>query len=230
MAAEYQRQESLPASSALCFDERLLMLTQAEADSRYDKKVTRLFRRANLRESEASFEEIDFSPARKLERAAVARLSDLRWIRQGRNMLITGSCGTGKTYLASAFGAAACRLGLSVKALRATRLFVDLQIGRGDGSWSKLLEGLKKPDLLILDDFGLANLEIIHCRDFLEVVDERQGRGSILIASQLPVGSWHNLFADPTIADAVLDRLLDKAERIELSGPSKRGVAAGKEK
>jgi DNA replication protein DnaC len=136
--------------------------------------------------------------------------------------LISGACGTGKTYLASAFGNTACRQGYSVRSFRVPRLLVDMQIGRGDGSWDKILRDLKKPDLLILDDFGLAPLEPMQCRDFLEVVEDRYGSASIVVSSQLPVSSWHSVFADATIADAVLDRLLQNAHRIELKGPSRR--------
>jgi len=110
----------------------------------------------------------------------------------------------------------------SVRSFRLPRLLVDMQIGRGDGSWEKILRDLKKPDLLILDDFGLAPLEPLQCRDFLEVVEDRYGSASIIVASQLPVASWHSVFADATIADAVLDRLLQNSYRFELKGPSRR--------
>jgi DNA replication protein DnaC len=222
MEAEYRRQLELPASAELPFDERLALLVDAEYRSRQNKKLSRLIKAACLRESSACLEELDYSASRKLEKAAVARLSDCRWIAEGKHMLVTGPCGTGKTYLASAFGNAACRLGYSVRSYRVSRLLVDLQISRGDGSWNKLLAELKKPDLLILDDFGLAGLETLHCRDFLEVVDDRNGVKSILVTAQLPVSNWHDVFADATIADAVLDRLLHRALRFELQGPSKR--------
>jgi DNA replication protein DnaC len=197
-------------------------MTGAEKSARYDKKVARLLRAAHLRENQAALEKIDFSPTRKLDKAQIARLADCRWVRDAQTLLITGPCGTGKTYLASAFGNAACRLGFSVKSYRVSRLLIDLQLGRGDGSWNKLLADLKKPDLLILDDFGLANFEVAQCRDFLEVVEDRYQSGAMLIASQLPVSSWYPLFTDPTIADAVLDRLLQGAFRFELGGPSLR--------
>jgi DNA replication protein DnaC len=226
MANEYKRQEELPAMASLPFDDRLSMMTNAEETARYDKKVSRFLRQAHLREAQASLENVDFRPERKLDKAQVARLSDCRWIKEARSMLITGPCGTGKTYLASAFGNAACRLGFSVRSYRVPRLLIDLQISRGDGSWNKLLADLKKPDLLILDDFGLSNLDTPQCRDFLEVIEDRYKSKAVLIASQLPVASWYSLFADPTIADAVLDRLLQGAYRFELSGPSLRSLPA----
>jgi DNA replication protein DnaC len=222
MEAEYRRQTELPASNELPFDERLALMVDAEWRARQNKRLLRLIKAACLRESMACLEELDYSESRKLDKAAIARLSDCRWIKDGKHMLITGPCGTGKTYLSSAFGNAACRLGFSVRSYRVSRLLVDLQTGRGDGSWNKRLAELKQPDLLILDDFGLAGLETLHCRDFLEVVDDRNGSKSILITAQLPVANWHGVFADATIADAVLDRLLHHALRFELHGPSKR--------
>jgi len=222
MVKAYSEQLELPASAALGFDERLALLVQAEVESRRDKKLSRLLKAANLKDKGACLEELDFCNNRNIDKSLVANLSDCRWIRKGYNLLITGACGTGKTYLVSAFGNAACRRGYSVRSFRLPRLLVDMQIGRGDGSWDKILRDLKKPDVLILDDFGLAPLEPLQCRDFLEVVEDRYGSASTIVASQLPVSSWHGVFADATIADAVLDRLLQSAHRFELKGPSRR--------
>jgi len=222
MDKAYLNQTELPASASLGFDERFALLVQAEWESRRERKLGRLLKAACLRDKGACLEELDYKAGRNLEKTAVANLGDCRWIRKGHNLLISGACGTGKTYLASAFGNAACRQGYSVRCFRLPRLLVDLQIGRGDGSWEKILCELKKPDLLILDDFGLAPLEALHCRDFLEVVEDRHGSASTIVASQLPVSSWHAVFADATIADAVLDRLLEGAYRFELKGPSRR--------
>jgi len=222
MVKAYSEQMELPASDALGFDERFAILVQAEMESRRDKKLSRLLKAANLRDKGACLEELDFCKSRNIDKNFIANLTDCRWIRKGCNLLITGACGTGKTYLVSAFGNAACRRGYSVRSFRLPRLLVDMQIGRGDGSWDKILRDLKKPDLLILDDFGLAPLEPLQCRDFLEVVEDRYESASLIVASQLPVSSWHGVFADKTIADAVLDRLLQRAHRFELKGPSRR--------
>jgi DNA replication protein DnaC len=222
MADEYRRQSELPGCTELSFEERFTMLVDAEWRGRQNTKLARLLKAADLKERSACLEDLDYSAARNLDKARVARLSDGQWIRQGKHLLVTGPCGTGKTYLANAFAVAACRQGFTVRCFRTSRLLVNLQVGRGDGSWTKQLLELKKPDLLVLDDFGLDNLETIHCRDLLEVVDDRGDSKSILIASQLPVSAWHKLFSDATIADAVLDRVVHKAFRFELQGPSRR--------
>lgn len=222
MEQEFRRQMELPAMATLSFEERLSMLVDAEWISRQNKKLARLLKEANLRDPSANLENVDFRPSRKLDQAQIARLSDLHWIGEGRNLFITGACGTGKTWLASAFGNAACRQGMRVQSVRVSRLLGDLLAARSNGTWAKLLTSLKKPDLLILDDFGLSPLDTLHCRDLLEIVDDRYGHGSILITAQLPVASWHGLFEDPTIADAVLDRLVHNAHRIAVQGPSMR--------
>jgi DNA replication protein DnaC len=222
MAKAYSQQLELSLSASLGFDERLALIVQAEVESRANKKLMRLLKAAKLKDSCACLEEIDFKISRNLDKSVIANLSDCRWIGKGHNVLICGACGTGKTFLASAFGNAACRQGYSVRSFRLPRLLVELQIGRGDGSWEKLLRDLKKPDLLILDDFGLTPFEPLQCRDLLEIVEDRHASASTIIASQLPVSSWHSLFADATIADAVLDRLIQNAYRFELKGPSLR--------
>jgi len=222
MVAEYRRQMELPATQGLSFDDRLAMMVDAECLARFNKRLKRLIRQANLREPSACLADINYDPRRELDKNLVARLSDCVWIREGKNMIITGACGTGKTYLASAFGNAACHLSLTVRSVRVTRLLTDLFVGRGDGSYNRILNDLKKPDLLILDDFGIAPLDPAACRDLLEVVDERHGSKAILITAQLPVSGWHAVFEDPTIADAVLDRLVHNSYRFQLSGPTLR--------
>ncbi|MDO9535377.1 MAG: IS21-like element helper ATPase IstB [Bacillota bacterium] len=222
MEQEYRRQVELPANATLPFDERLAMIVDAEWLAKSNNRLRRFLREANLRDPSANLEDINFEPSRKLDKAAILRLADCAWIKEGRDLIVTGATGTGKTYIVSAFGNAACRKNLKVRSYRVNRLLTDLAIGRGDGSYNRLLNDLKKPDLLILDDFGMSPLDPTACRDLLEVVDDRHGRKSIAISAQLPVADWHGVFEDATIADAVLDRLVNNAHRIEPKGPSLR--------
>ena len=224
MRRELTRQIELPAMEALTFEERMEMIVAAEWNSRIDKKLSRLLRKANLKEPNASLEDIDFSPQRNIKKEDIARLSNLDWIRQGRNLLITGKTGTGKTYLASAFGNAACRDGKAVRSYKAHRLFTELTIGINDGTFRKVLDSLKKPNLLIIEDFGMSPINADSCRNLLEVVDDRHRFKSILITAQLPVSEWHGVMEDKTAADAIMDRLLSSAIRLEPKGSSLRSV------
>lgn len=228
MGKEYRRQMELPSMDSLPFEERFAMLVDSEWLSRQENRIGRMIKAANLREPAACLEDIDYNPRRKLDKADIARLSDCRWIKEGKNLIITGATGTGKTWLSSAFGNAACRLGLSVRSFRVNRLLTDLAIGRGDGSYYKLILALKKPDLLILDDFGMSPVDPVACRDFFEIIDERHGTKSIMLTAQLPVSAWHAVFDDATIADAVLDRIVHNSYRIEPKGPTMRRGPADK--
>ena len=223
MRLEYARQDELPASEDLPFDERFAMIITAQYDARQRAKTDRLIKLASLREPTAMLENIDFDPIRKIKKADVARLSDCQWIKNGNNLIITGATGVGKTYLLSAFGRAACIFGYTVRSYRTTRLLTDLTIGKGDGSYNKLMRDLVKPDLLILDDFGMKQMDLPMTQDFLEVVEERyHHQRAIAISAQLPVKEWPSVFKDPTIADAVLDRIVRNAYRFDLKGPSRR--------
>ena len=223
MISEYRRQYELhSAMDSLTFDERLDMLLEAERLYRENTKLQRLTKAANLRDKSASLKNIDYDPVRKLDRTQIARLSGCDWIRKKRNLFITGKCGTGKTFLSSAFGSAAVQLGYPVKSFKMTRLLSEMSAAENSGSLDKYLDDLKKPPLLILDDFGLARFDARRCMDFYDVVDDRQDFGAILITSQLPVLEWHAVFDDATYADAILDRLVHNSERIEVHGPSRR--------
>lgn len=225
MRLEYARQEELPASEDLPFDDRLGMIVNAQFMERQKKKINKLIKAAGLREPTACLSELDYDTVRNLKKADVAKLSDCQWIRNGSNLIITGATGVGKTYLMSAFGREACTKGLSVRCFRVTRLLTDLMIGKGDGSYNKLMKDLVKPDLLLLDDFGMKQLDLGLTQDFLEVVEERHfHHRSIAISAQLPVKEWCSVFKDPTIADAVLDRIVRNAYRFDLKGPSRRPV------
>lgn len=226
LAAEYLRQAESPNMDALSFDERLGMLADAEWTARHNNRIKRLVTGAKLRVSGACFADLDYRPSRKLDRAYVARLSDLAFIREAKNLLITGATGTGKTWLACAFGHEACRREFRVAYYRVNRLLDELTAVSGSADLVKLLTKLKKMDLLILDDWGLSRLNPGEGRLLLEVFEERYGERSTLIAAQLPVAKWHAVFEDPTTADAALDRVVHASHRFELQGPSLRRCEA----
>jgi DNA replication protein DnaC len=222
MAAEYIRQAESPDMDALDFSERFGMLADAEWLARKNNRVRKLIVDAKLRIPTACFADLDYRPSRKLDRAYLARLSDFAWVREAKNAIITGCTGTGKTWLACAFGAEACRKGLRVSYQRVTRLLNDLAAASASGDLAKLLNRLKKADLLILDDWGLNTLNPLEGRLLLEVFEDRFAEGSTIIAAQLPVSKWHGLFEDSTAADAVLDRVVHNSYRFVLQGPSMR--------
>lgn len=223
MKLEYQRQQELPATADLDFDERFAMIVNEQYCARKNAKVQRLIKAADLREPTAYLANIDYDPVRKITKSDVARLANCEWISNGINLIITGATGVGKTYLLSAFGRAACMQNLTVRSYRVPRLLTSLGIGRGDGSYNKLMLDMIKPDLLILDDFGLKQLDLSMTQDLLEVVEERHHAGrSIAISAQLPVKEWPSVFKDQTVADAIMDRLVRNAYRFDLKGPSRR--------
>jgi len=222
MAAEYIRQCETTAISALGFEERVGIMTDAEWLSRQNNRIKKRLQEANLRFAGASLADIDYRPSRKLERTYIARLSDFAWVRDARNMIITGCTGTGKTWLVCAFGAQACRMGMRVAFYRVNRLLNEMAVAAGSGGMDKLLAKFKKADILILDDWGLAMLNPLESRFLLEVLEDRYGERSTIFAAQLPVAKWHSLFEDSTVADAVLDRVVHNSHRIELHGPSMR--------
>ena len=223
MKQEYKRQQELPAMADLDFDERFAMIVNEQFSARSNAKIQRLIKAADLREPSAYLANVDYDPIRKLKRQDVARLSGCEWISNGTNLIITGATGVGKTYLLSAFGRAACMKGMTVRSYRVPRLLTSLAISRGDGSYNKLMHDMVKPELLILDDFGLKQLDLAATQDLLEVVEERHhAKRSIAISAQLPVKEWPSVFKDRTIADAILDRLVRNAYRLDLKGPSRR--------
>jgi DNA replication protein DnaC len=225
MTAEYIRQCETPAISSLSFDERIGMMIDAEWLSRENNRIKKRLKEANLRFSSAGLADIDYRPSRKLDRAYIARLSDFAWVREARNLILTGCTGTGKTWLACAFGAQACRIGLRVAFYRVNRLLNEMAVAAGSGFMDKLLTKLKKADILILDDWGMATLNTLEGRFLLEVFEDRYGERSTIFAAQMPVPKWHGLFEDSTVADAVLDRVAHNSHRIDLLGPSLRSPA-----
>ena len=172
--------------------------------------------------SGAAIEDVDYRTPRKLDKALFQKLATGRWIAEKRNLLITGPCGVGKTWLASALGQKACRDDRTVIYKRLPRLFAELELAHGDGRFPRLFRSLVRADLLILDDWGPDRLTASQRRDLMEIVEDRYGAGSTLITSQLPVDAWHEVVGEPTFADAILDRLVHNAYRLDLDGPSMR--------
>ena len=222
MATAFEEQQTNAAVTSLSFDDRFSLLVDREQTWRENRRLTRLLREAKLKSSQACVEDIRYGGGRKLDKSLMAQLASCQWIRQHQNLVLTGATGCGKTWLACAFGNAACRQGLSVVYVRAPRLFEELRIAHGDGSFGKRLSALAKTDLLILDDWGLAPLNQAERNDLLEVIDDRVGSRATLITSQLPTEHWHAYLNDPTLADAILDRLVHQAHCLNLDGESLR--------
>ena len=221
MAHALREQMHLPESHALSFEERLGLLVDREMTVRSDRRLTTRLRQAKLRLS-ASGEDIDYRHPRGLDTSLMLRLASCQWVHDRHNVLITGPTGIGKTWLACAFGHKACREGYTVLYLRLPRWLQDLAIAKGDGRYPKLMAALAKTALVILDDWGLAALRDEQRRDILELLEERHGRGATIVTSQFPVEHWHEVLGDPTLADAILDRLLHNAYKITLTGESMR--------
>jgi len=224
MARAIEEQATSTAAAALSFDERLTMLVQREVDWRDDKRVTRLLKAARLKVSAACIEDINWRASRSLDRALVATLAGGDWLRHARNLLITGATGCGKTWLSCALAHQAARSGFSVLYVRAARLFDELQVAHGDGSFARRLTQLAKLDLLVIDDFAISPIGPAERSDLLELLDDRVGTRSTIITSQLPVKAWHTYLNDPTLADAILDRIVHSSHRIDLKGKSLREV------
>ena len=228
MATAFAEQQTNAASMNLSFDERFALLVDREYTWRENRRVSRLLREAKLKVSQACIEDVQYGTGRKLDKSLIAQLASCQWIHAHQNLILTGATGCGKTWLACALGNAACRQGLSVVYVRAPRLFEELRIAHGDGSFSKRLSALAKADLLILDDWGLASLDQSGRNDLLEVLDDRVGTRSTVITSQLPVEHWHAYLNDPTLADAILDRVLHSAHKLALAGESLRKTEKAK--
>ncbi len=208
-------------AQALTFDERLGLLLDHEATFRDGKRLAARLKIAQLRQN-ACLEDIDHRHPRGLDKALLAKLADGRWLKEHLNCLITGPAGVGKSYLACALAHQACREGLSVRYLRLPRLLNELTIARGDGRYRKVLTQLARTDLIVLDDFGLSTMGEEQRRDLLEIIEDRYQRRSTIVTSQFSVEHWHELINDPTLADAILDRLIHHSYRLALKGDSMR--------
>jgi DNA replication protein DnaC len=222
MVRAIEEQATSTAATALGFDERLTLLVQREIAWRDDRRVQRLLKAAKLKVSTACIEDINWRASRSLDRPLVATLAEGDWLRHARNLLITGATGCGKTWLACALAHQGARSGFSVLYVRAARLFDELQVAHGDGSFARRLAQLAKLDLLVIDDFAISPMGAAERNDLLELLDDRIGTRSTLITSQLPVKQWHTYLGDPTLADAILDRIVHSSHKIELKGKSLR--------
>lgn len=211
--------------AGLSFEERIGMLVDREWADREARKLTRRLQQARLRER-ACVEDLDYKHQRGLDKALVRRLATCDWVTKRNNVLVTGPTGVGKTYLVCALADKACREGYSALYRRMPRLLHELGVARADGSYAKLLARIAKTDLLVIDDWGLAPLGDAERRDVLEVLEDRHGSTSTVVASQVPVDAWHKYVGDPTVADAILDRLVHNAHHIKLQGDSMRKARA----
>ena len=202
-------------------DELMSYLIQSEWDDRLNRKIERLTKAARFRYS-AALEQIQYTPERKLDKNQLERFASCDYIKKQQNIIITGSTGVGKSYIASALGYQACSKGFRVMYFNANKLFTKLKTNKADGSYLKVINKLEKQDLLILDDFGLKALDNINRHALMEIIEDRHGRHSTIIASQLPTETWHEIIGESTIADAILDRIVHSAHRINIKGESMR--------
>lgn len=221
MAAALDEQMQMNSLVDLGFEERLGILLDREMAVRQTRRMNTRLRKARLRQ-DGCIEDINFRHPRGLDKSLVMRLAGCEWIKEHNNLIITGPTGVGKTYLACAFAQKACREGYSTIYLRMTKLFEDLAVSKGDGRYLKLLASFAKADLLVLDDYGLEQLGRDQRHDLLEILEDRHGLKSTLVTSQLPIDHWHEQIGDPTLADAILDRLVHSAHKMKLNGDSMR--------
>lgn len=228
-AAAWNEQQKTPEMTSLSFDERLGLLVDAEWLHRENVRMQRCMREAKLRISSACIENIDYSVKRELDKSVIRQLATCRWVQEHQNVTISGMTGTGKTYVACALAHAACRKGYRAMYRRAPRLFDELLLAHADGSYPQLLARIAKVDVLVIDDWGLTAVKDQERRDLLEILEDRYATRSTIMASQIPPTKWHDHLGDPTVADAVCDRILHNAHRLVLKGPSRRKEEPAKE-
>jgi DNA replication protein DnaC len=221
MLKALQEQMQMPDIGELGFEERLGLLLDREMTERENRRLKTRLRKAKLRQN-ACVEDVDFRHPRKLDKSLFMNLAGCRWLKEHNNVLVIGPTGVGKTYLACALAQKACREGYGVFYFRLPRLLHELSIAKADGRYDKMLASISRTDLLVLDDWGLDKFIKEQRHDLLEILEDRHGLRSTLITSQLPVKHWHEVIADPTLADAILDRLVHNAYKLELTGESMR--------
>ena len=221
MVHALQEQEAVPDIASLPFEERLGLMVDRELTERDNRRLQTRLRAAKLKQNTA-LEDADFKSPRGLDRSLIMKLADCQWVAEHLNVLVTGPTGVGKTWLACALAHKACREGYSSYYVRLPRLLQEPDMGRADGRYAKMMRHLSKTDVLVMDDWGLAALTDQHRRDLLEILDDRYNLRATIITSQLPVAHWHEAVGDPTLADAILDRVVHNAYKINLSGNSMR--------
>jgi len=221
MVQALETQMGMKDMDEMYFTDRLGLLVDAELISRENKRLQSRLKNAKLRLS-ACIEDLDVKAARGLDRTVITALATSDWLKRHHNVIVTGPTGAGKTYVACALAQKACRDGYTVFYERAPRLFQDLSLAKADGRYHKIMSALAKKDLIVIDDFALAPLTDEQRRDLLEIVEERYDRRSTLMASQVPTDHWHDIIGDPTIADAILDRLIHNAHKLKLKGETRR--------
>lgn len=221
MVKALREQMETPQSGSMSFEERLGLMADREMTERESRRLAMRMKHARLRE-QACFEDIDYQPARGLDRRQMLGLASCQWIKERNNLLISGPTGAGKTYIACALAHKACMEGFSVRYFRLPRLLGEMETAKSDGRYGRLMKVFARIDVIVLDDLGLVPVTATNRRDLLELVEDRHGTRSTIVASQLPVSKWHDAIGDPTIADAILDRLVHNAYKIILKGDSMR--------
>jgi len=223
MAQAFREMLAQPPGDQMTFSEKVALMVDREAIERENRRLGRLTRAARLSVADASLENVWCEPARGLEKSMMRDFATAKWIRNKQNVIVVGKTGVGKTFLGSALAHSACRHGMSALCIRVPRLLGELAIAHADGSFAQMLTRFRKLDVLVLDDFLIGPMKDQERRDLVEILDDRYGRSSTVITTQIPTKTWHEKLADPTIADAICDRVIHNAHVLALNGPSIRG-------